>query len=299
MTIATHSSESSIEPQGHSAVVFPPAADSLAFRLFCLNRDFFALSLLKHRSFQGFLITGPHSGTHWIKWMLSNALAHRYGVAPPRYYNNASSNDLVGHPKHKSLYPEVPRIASTHSVAPYALQSRLLRKSVRFPPYVVVVRDIHDVLISHYEKWRQHYNIPFSQFLKGDPGKRGFIIDVWQYVRFMNRWGAVATRFPQETLVLKYEDFRADKLSALARMARHFNLDLSDADIAAGAAVGDKAVMERHRDPSIEENAVRPDGQGDTVFSAEDNAVLNGILERHLRHDFGYPYFSAPRGFRP
>ncbi|MCF8506256.1 MAG: hypothetical protein K9G59_15195 [Caulobacter sp.] len=64
------------------------AAADRAFRLHCLDRDNTNLNLFKHRDWQGFMVTGQHSGTHWIKWMLSLALAHQYGLEPPRYMNN-------------------------------------------------------------------------------------------------------------------------------------------------------------------------------------------------------------------
>jgi hypothetical protein len=253
---------------------------------------------MKYYDFQGFLITGQHSGTHWIKWMLSHALAHRYGVEPPRYFNNASSNQLIGHPRHPRLHPHLPRIASSHAIAPYALDWAWLRALRRPPPYAVVVRDIRDVLVSNYEKWRADYAVPFSQYVRGDPRGQAYVCDVWWYVRFLNRWGEVARRYPKETLVLRYEDFRQDPLHNLQRLARHFRLDLADADLEAGIAVGSKAIMMRHQDPNVSEKPVRPDGAQGARFSAADMAALDAILDRRLRHDFGYAYLDRPRGYQ-
>jgi hypothetical protein len=260
----------------------------IAFRLHCLNRDATNVSLLRHRDFQGFLVTGQHSGTHWIKWMLSHAIAHHYGVPPPRYFANASSNDIIGHPRHPRLHPQLPRIASSHSIAPYALQWRWLRRRLCLPPYALVVRDIRDVLVSAYEKWRDLYQVSFAEFLKGDPRAKKYVADVWIYMHFMNRWGEIARRYPEETLVVKYEEVRADAPGALKKIARHFGLGISGAAIAAGVAAGSKEFMARHHDPNVDERALRPDGAGDTRYSAEDTALLEGILARHLRYDFGY-----------
>lgn len=275
------------------------AAD-FRFRLHCLNRDNFALAMLKHRDAQGYLVTGQHSGTHWTKWMLSHAIAHRYGVAPPRYFNNASmaSNAVIGHPKLPQAHTSLPRVVTSHSIPPYPLQWRWLRSVLKFPPYALVVRDVRKVLVSNYEKWRARYNVPFSVYAAGDPAGDRYICDVWWYMRFLNRWGEVARRFPQETLVLRYEDFQAARAESLARIARHFSLGLREEDIAAGAAAGDKDFMARHHDPAVEAQALRPDGKGDTVFSQEDEAALNAVLSRNLRHDFGYRYFNEPRGFQ-
>jgi hypothetical protein len=270
----------------------------LRFRLHCLNRHSTNLALMKYVDFNGFLITGQHSGTHWIKWMLSHALAHHYQVPPPRYFNNSSSNELIGHPKHPRPYPRLPRIASSHSIPPYALQWDWARRLRKPPPYAVVVRDVRDVLVSNYEKWRETYGVPFSRYVAGDPRGKAYICDAWWYVRFANRWGDIAQRHPRETLVLRYEDFRGDPIEGLRRLCRHFRLDLTDADLEAGAAVGTKEIMARHQDPDIDEKPVRPDGQGETRFSKADTALLNSILARHLRHDLGYRYFDQPRGFQ-
>jgi hypothetical protein len=270
----------------------------LVFRVHGVNRHSTNLSILKYYDFQGFLVTGQHSGTHWIKWMLSHAVAHRYGVEPPRYFNNASSNELIGHPKHKRIHPHLPRIASTHSIPPYALDWKWLRALHRPPPYAVVVRDMRDVLVSNYEKWRADYATPFSRYVAGDPRGKAYVCDAWWYVRFLNRWGDIAARYPKETLVLRYEDFRREPLENLRRLARHFSLNLSDADLRAGIAVGSKDYMARRQDPNVAEQPVRPDGAEGARFSARDLEVLGGILERNLKHDFGYAYLDTPRGYQ-
>jgi len=114
----------------------------------------------------------------------------------------------------------------------------------------------------------------------------------------MNRWGEIARRHPQATLVLRYEDFRKEPLENLRRLARHFSLDLSDADLMAGMAVGSKAYMMARQDPQISERPIRPDGVEGARFTPRDLEVLGDILGRNLKHDFGYRYFAEPRGFQ-
>jgi hypothetical protein len=273
-------------------ILSPQQADA-AFRRHCLNRDSTNLGLLRRRDYDGILITGQHSGTHWIKWMLSHALASRHDLPPPLYHNNASSNDLVGQPREHRRF-----VAATHTIAPYALEWGWAR--IGLPPYVVVVRDIRDVLISNYEKWRGvRYDVDFSTYVAGDPTGKAYVCDVWWYVHLLNRWGAVAGRFPAQTLVMTYEDFRRDALAGLTAIGRQFKLDLRDQDLAAGVAAGDKEIMQAHQDPSVQERPVRLDGHVGATFSPADTALLQGILERNLRHDFGYDYFTTPRGFQP
>ena len=274
------------------------AAEDLVFRVHGLNRHSTNLALLKYYDFQGFLITGQQSGTHWVKWMLSHALAHRYGVDPPRYFNNDSSNDLIGHPKHRRIHPLLPRIASSHSIPAYALDWAWLRALRRPPPYAVLVRDLRDVMISNFEQWRADYGVSFSRYVAGDPRGKAFFCDAWWYVRFLNRWGDIAGRYPEDTLVLRYEDFRRNPLENLRRLALHFRLDLSETDLLAGVAVGSKTIMMARQDPRISEHPVRPDGAASVRFTQADLRRLGGILERNLRHDFGYAYFDRPRGFQ-
>lgn len=276
------------------------AKDDILYKLHCVNQSCTNLSLLKYRDFQGFLVTGQHSGTHWVKWMLSHAIAHHYGVEPPKYYDNGSpeSNTIIGHPKHERIYKQLPRIASTHSRPSYPLQWGWLRNAVKFPPYALVVRRIEDVLISNYEKWKHEYKVSFSEYLKGDPRGRKYICDIWDYVYFMNRWGDVMQSMPQTVCLLRYEDFRQDRAGSLKRIADHFGLLLSQAAIEQGALMGDKGVMEKHSDPSFDVHAVRQDGVGEAAYTDTDRVWVQTVLDKYLRHDLGYDFFARPRGYR-
>ena len=60
------------------------------------------------------------SGTHWLKFMLANALSYQYGSPPPAY-NHA--NDIIGGPRDAIVYPQLPRLISSHSM-PHPLLAR-------------------------------------------------------------------------------------------------------------------------------------------------------------------------------
>ena len=45
------------------------------FRWHCWRRDVSNFAMLKYRDFDGFLVTMQHSGTHWLKYILSTSLA--------------------------------------------------------------------------------------------------------------------------------------------------------------------------------------------------------------------------------
>jgi hypothetical protein len=174
-------------------------------------------------------------------------------------------------------------------LAAYPVDWAWLRAMAPLPPYAVVVRDIRDVLVSNYEKWKTKYDVPFAEYVKGDPLGKRYNCDVWWYLRFVNRWGAVKQRYPDQTLILKYEDFRADPRGQLVKLLGHFGVTLSDASIDAGVKAGSKDFMALHHNPDVEVYGVRADSD-DQHWDAESTAILRGILKKHLKHDIGYDY---------
>lgn len=263
-----------------------------AFHWHCLRRDLSNFALLKHRAFDGFLVTMQHSGTHWLKYMLSTALALELGLPPPRYVHNDSSNDFIGHPKHPRRYPQAPAIASSHSVPHAWFDSRLLRATLRLPPYVVLVRDLRASLVSNYEKWKARYDVPFKTYLRGDPRGRRYIFDLWGGLHFLNRWARVRRRFPARTLVLRYEDLQAAPVVGLAQVFEHFGVRVARAHLEAAAAAGSKSAMARLLDPaSPVTNIIRDDDRPPAAwFDAEDRAWFDAARRACLADDFGYDW---------
>ncbi len=269
---------------------------NLHFRLHCLERELSNFSILKYRDFQGYIVTGQHSGTHWLKYLMSCAIAHKYNLPVPQYTSNDKSNDFIGHPKHKRIYPQCPRIASTHQI-PHALyDSRILRKLIYIPPTVLMVRDIRPALVSNFEKWTKKYNVSFSTYLRGDISEKKYIADIWWFIRFFNRWGRIHKRFPENTLVIHYEDLLTDTQSLLQRIFNHINIDISEADLIF-------AVKESSREKMAAKAAdeSKP-GQGQFVrqdkreplewFSQTDINFFEKTIRENLRYDFGYNFFN-------
>ena len=132
------------------------------------------------------------------------------------------------------------------------------------PRHLILVRDIRDALVSHYEKRKSDYNVDFSTYLLGDARGKKYADDIWARIQYMNGWGAVAERHPVYAVVLKYEDLLADTRDQLARVCDHFNIegvtpDLLDEVVAAAS----KAEMAKLSDP-IAKRTVR---MSRTVFS--------------------------------
>lgn len=264
----------------------------LRFALHCANRDATNFTMLRYQGFQGHLATGKNSGTHWLKYMLSLAIAAEYGVPPPRYFNSAASNDIIGHPKHKRKYSHLPRIASSHSIPNVALNWRWVHRAVPLPRYVVLVRDMRDVLISNYVKWREIYAVPFDVYVAGDPSAKRYICDVWWYIHFLNRWGEVATRLQDKVLTVRYEDLRVSPVAGIRSIAQHFGIALSDNSIRLAVDGSSKGAMLAHKDPYASETVISVRTKADPVFGPRERAIFDRIVGANLRYDFGYRYFS-------
>jgi hypothetical protein len=266
----------------------------LRFALHCANRDTTNFSMLRYNGFQGHLATGKNSGTHWVKYMLSLAIAAEYGVPPPRYFNSAASNDIIGHPKHKRKYSHLPRIASSHSIPNVALNWKWVHRAMSLPAYVVVVRDMRDALISNYVKWRETYGVPFDVYVAGDPSAQRYICDVWWYIHFMNRWGEVATRLQDKVLTLRYEDLRVSPDAGIRSIARHFGIALSENSIRLAVEGSSKKAMLAHEDPDARETVISVRAKEDPVFGPRERAIFDRIVAANLCYDFGYRYFALP-----
>lgn len=264
------------------------------FAFHAWRREVSNASILKYRDFQGFLVTSANAGTQWLNYMLSLAIAKQLDLPPPRYANNESSNEFIGHPKHPRIYPQAPRLASTHSIPHRLFDSRLLRRSLAFPPYAVLVRDIRAVLVSNYVKFQVEESESFTRFLRGDITGNRHRADIWWCMRFHNRWGRVLARFSKETLLLRYEDLRRDPKAELARLSAHFGLALDAAALDHAVANATKEAMAAKVDPGASQSDrrfVRFDERDPLDwFAGEDLHFFQKTLRENLRYDLGYDY---------
>ena len=263
-----------------------------AFRWHCLRRDLSNFALLKHRHFDGFLITMQHSGTHWLKYMMSTALALQLDLPPPRFVHNDASNDFIGHPRHARRYAHAPRLASTHSVPHACFDSRLLRACIALPPYAVLVRDLRAALVSNYEKWKQRYGVSFKEYLRGDPRGRRYVFDLWGGLHFLNRWGRVRQRFPTTTLEVRYEDLQLTPEVTLGRLFEHFEIAIAAPHLTAAVAAGGKQSMATKLDPaSPVRNIIRDDERPPAAwYDTEDRQFFDAALARCLDDTHGYDW---------
>ena len=265
---------------------FVQSSDQLRHWARSLNRGLFKLEMLGNRHFDGVVVNMQQAGEHWTRYMLSLILAKLHDLPPPSHLEDVS---IVGRP----IYPQIPQILIIHGTIPhYLFRSRTFFRLLHLPRHLILVRDIRDTLVAHYEKRKDRYNVDFSTYLRGDPRGTTYRPNIWTRIRFLNGWGAVAERQPENVAVLKYEDIVADTRGRLAQVCDHFNIDGVTPDLLDEVvAAASKAEMRKLPNPKGKLFVIRTDPRPtDEWYSDEDRRFVAEVCRRHLKYTFGYRY---------
>lgn len=247
----------------------------------------------------GFLISGHNSGTHWLRFMLSSAIANHLELPRPAYSSGPLSDVYIGHARHPRKHPQAPRIGSAHHMPSRLIALLGALGIVRLPPVVLLVRDIPDSLISYFFKWREDKQLgALDAYLARAPSALG--VDLWWFIRFFNRWGMLSRVFPRAVMVVRYEDVGRNPDLWVRRIWSHWGVELSDVDVAAAMQVSSREAVSAHLDPDYGED-ITPDraARRAVQYSAGDTELLEQRLSQYLRHDFGYADETAGRSWRP
>ncbi len=263
--------------------------DELWLKAYSLHSGLFDTRTLRRRNFDGFIATMTQSGTHWLKYMLILTLAKLYNLPPPPCLPD---NSIVGRSKSPPIYAHIPQIVIGHSVPHYLLRSHTLFRFLHFPKYLILVRDVRAGVVALYEKQKSVFNVDFSTYLRSDllGPKSGY--DMWTRFRFLNSWGPVVERHPEQTAVLKYEDLKADTRGQLAGVCDYFDIkgvspDLLD-EVIDGATKEKMAKLMKHKK---HKSVVRMDSRpSEEWYSEEDRRFVAELCRRNLKHTFGYKY---------
>src|SRR5579862_250704 len=173
----------------------------------------------------GFLISGHNSGTHWLRFMLSSAIAHHLALPKPARSSGPQSDVFIGNARHPRTFPQAPRIGSSHHMPSRLVAVLGALRIVRIAPVVLLVRNIPDSLLSYFYKWRETKELgPLDQYVARRPRAQG--VDLWWFIRFFNRWGLFKRIFPDRVMVVRYEDVEREPELWIRRIWSHWGVDL-------------------------------------------------------------------------
>lgn len=266
----------------------------LALLSHAARTDLSNFHLAHYRHVDGFLITGKNSGTHWLKCMLSHAMACQFGLPAPACTSGRLAEDFIGHPRWPRKHPDAPHIGSSHNIPSALLGAPAMRRLLRLPPVAVLVRSIPEAMLSHWVKWGEAKGLSLSDYVRlPAPGRRD-LADAWWYMDFFNRWGRAAHDCLGDILIVRYEDLQADPGTWLRRTAAHLGVELSADAIEAGVAASDRDFLRARLDPAYGEEIVPdPARRAAAAFSPADRAYLDALLAERLQYDFGYGHLSS------
>ncbi|MEO0881648.1 MAG: sulfotransferase domain-containing protein [Pseudomonadota bacterium] len=257
-------------------------------------------SVLRHRAFDGMLVTSKNSGTHWIKYMLAVALAEKYALPWPRYFSEEAVRPYIGWPKDKAQFDSLPRLAFSHTIPHRLMDWQWIRGGAGFPNYVIAIRHPMAILASHYAKWSHDLNVDWLTYLRGDPAGHIYRCDIYWLARFWNRWGEVSKREPGRFLIVKYEETLLEPRCALKAISDHWSLGLPDAAIETALQAGTKEAMASKIDPNAERNVLqtRQEHLADQ-FSGQAYDVYRERVQDLFQHDLGYDLLAVPAAADP
>lgn len=255
-----------------------------------MSRDVVKLSCLRYRDYDGYFASMHQSGNHWMRHLLGTVISLQHGYPAPQHLADMR---LIGEPRCPTQIPGIPRLVFSHKICSPLVHSAASRAVVRFPRYVVMVRDLRTMLVSHFERFKHRYQVSFSEYLRGDVTGRRFDCDLWDSIRFLNAWGRVCKRMPNQTLVLRFEDLRADAVGQAIRVWDFLDLPSVDRSVfeeAAAASTKDK-LRTKEEFSRKQGTVIRPDG-GDPLmqYSPKDRVFFMDACDRYLQQSFGYDY---------
>ena len=266
-----------------------------AYRTKVLNENWTNFSVLRHGAFDGVLVTSKNSGTHWLKYMLAVALAETHGLPPPEYFSENAVRPYIGWPKDKPVYPELPRLAFSHTIPHRLADWSWARGMAGLPPYVLAVRHPMSILASHHAKWEYDIQVDWLTYLEGDPAGSRYRCDLYWLARFWNRWGEILGRYADTILLVHYEETQKDPRQVLEAVGQHWGLGLTPAAIDAALKAGTKEAMAEKVDPEAEPNVLQNRKTSlAELFSGEALEIYRRKIGELFRYDLGYDLTALP-----
>ncbi|HAE94440.1 MAG: sulfotransferase family protein [Hyphomonas sp.] len=265
------------------------------YRAKVFNESWTNFSVLRHGRFDGMLVTSKNSGTHWLKYMLAVALAETYGIAHPPYFSENAVRPYIGWPKDDVTFPQLPRLAFSHTIPHHLAEWGWARSMASLPPYVLAVRHPMSILASHHAKWEYDIKVDWLTYLKGDPGGSKYRCDLYWLARFWNRWGDIRAKHGDSIFLVQYEQTQKDPRAILQAVSDHWGLGLTAMALDTALAAGTKEAMAEKVDPDAEPNVLQNRKTPlSELFTGEAMDIYADHVRTLFRHDLDYDLLSLP-----
>lgn len=138
------------------------------------------------------LVSYPKSGRTWIRYLLANYFADKYG-------------ESIESRLYKMRNDDIPRIVATHDGKTVNLLTRS-KKVYRDRQVLFLVRDPRDIVVSHYyhkTKRDEAFSGSLSKFIRNE------YFGIRNVIQFMNEWSR-RRGVPEDFMLVRYEDMKED-----------------------------------------------------------------------------------------
>lgn len=253
-----------------------------------LLKDSTNLSMLFRRGYDGHLVSMHQAGTHWLRNLIAHVIAHEYDLAIP---DNIRSNAIVGGPN-KIPQHAGPKIVQSHKIPGALFALPVWHRFLKFPQYLMLVRDPRISTASHYKKHGKESPKSFSAFLRNNGNDAHFMKDIWDDIRFLNTWLPLSQSWPDHVKIVRYEDLRGDTLDTLAQAVEFLNIPVKKAEtIEWSIERCSKETMSAREDPNRKYKVVRPDETSPLdIYSQADRDYFRSVYNRYLKVTLPYDY---------
>jgi hypothetical protein len=258
----------------------------------------------KLRTADAVVVSHTKSGRTWLRVMISYLYHLEYGTP---------ANEVIGFDNLHALNPAIPRIYFTRDTnVPRFLHGKTHEQVASDKKVLFLLRDPRDAAVSFYFHVRNRASAR-EMIRKGiDPEARSlpvyeFVIDeqlgVSRVIRHYNRWLEEMKSLPH-TLVVRYEDLRADPVDSLGRIIGFLDREFSHEQLvkAVEFAAFD-SLSRKEKEGFFSSGRLRPADPGETgsykvrrgkvggyrdYFTAEQNDRIDALVREQLDPFFGY-----------
>jgi hypothetical protein len=250
------------------------------------------------------IVSHTKSGRTWLRGMLSHLYHQRYGIP---------ESLVIKHDNFRKLHPDCPIVFLTRDTTLPSFSR--WRRDVAIPretPCLFLVRDPRDVAVSFYFHLHKRASDPERDRKEIRPEDLELPLfafsmaphlGVPRVIEHMNRWRQELAARPR-SLLLRYEDLRAEPAAKLREVAAWMGFAASDAEIDAAVRFGSfESMRGREREGRFASADLTPRDRNDSdsfkvrrgviggyrdYFDDEQAAALDALVAERLDPCFGY-----------